>query len=65
VIGQSVPDWVSALGQVAGAVSTFTAVMVALWVARRDGRWRRAEQSDREAGQARLITAEVFKEKLF
>jgi hypothetical protein len=54
-----VPDWVSALGQVAGAAGTFAAVVLALWVARRDGRWRRAEQSDREAGQARLIIADM------
>jgi hypothetical protein len=31
---------------------------VAIWLARRDSRWRRAEQADRDAAQARLIAVE-------
>lgn len=61
-IGPSALDWVSALGQAVGAVGTLLAVVVALWVASRDGRRRRAEQSDRDAGQARLIIADVHRE---
>jgi hypothetical protein len=60
--GPSALDWVSALGQAAGAVGTLAAVVVALWVALRDGRQLRAEQSDRAAGQARLIIADVHRE---
>lgn len=52
----------SAIAQIAGTVGTFAAVAVALWVATRDGRRLRAERSDREAGQARLVIANVHRE---
>ncbi len=55
-------DWVSVVGQLAGVLGTLTAVVVALWVARRDGRRQRVEQSDRDAGQARLVTADVHRD---
>jgi hypothetical protein len=54
-----VVDWVSAGGEVAGAIGTFAAVVVALWVSIRSAQRQRAEQIDREAGQARLITTEL------
>lgn len=60
--GPSVLDWVAVVGQLAGVAGTLAAVTVALWVARRDGRRLRAEQSDREAGQARLVTADVHRQ---
>jgi hypothetical protein len=52
---------VSALGVVAGALGTFAAVVVALWVSNRNTRQQRAEQADREAGQARLIIMDVYR----
>lgn len=54
----SVADWVAAVGQVAGAVFTAVAVGVALHLARRDSKWRKAEQADRDAAQARLVAVE-------
>jgi hypothetical protein len=60
--GPSALDWVSAIAQIAGAFGTLAAVVVALWVASRDGRRLRAELSDREKGQARLIFADVHEE---
>jgi hypothetical protein len=64
--GESVADWVAAIGQVAGALFTAAAVAVALWLAVRESRWRRADQAerdaeriDREAAQARLIAVEA------
>jgi hypothetical protein len=52
----------SAIAQIAGAVGTLAAVVVALWVASRDSHRLQAELSDREAGQARLIIADVHRE---
>lgn len=46
-------------GQLAAAAATVAAVVVALWVAIRDGRQQRAELADRQAAQARLVTAYV------
>jgi hypothetical protein len=60
-ISPAVVDWVSALGEVAGAVGTVAAVVVALWVSNRSMRQQRAEQADREAGQARLITVDFYR----
>jgi hypothetical protein len=60
--GSTALDWLSVITQVAGAAATLAAVVVALWVASRDGRRLRAEQSDREKGQARLIIADVHHE---
>lgn len=59
------PDWLAAWGQTAGAIGTAAAVGVALWLAFRESRWRRADQAerdaeraDRDAAQARLVTVE-------
>jgi hypothetical protein len=49
----------AAIGQAVGAVFTAAAVAVALWLAIREGRWRRAEQADRDAAQARLVTVQA------
>ena len=57
--GPLVTDWLSAIGQVAGAVGTFVAVAVALTIAIRDNRRLAAEIRDREAAPARLVTAVV------
>lgn len=54
-----VADWLAAWGQIGGAVGTVATLCVAIWLARRDNRWRRAEQADRDAAQARLITVEL------
>jgi hypothetical protein len=57
----SVVDWISAVGEVVGAVGTLAAVIVALWLARLDRQRIWAELEDREAGQARLVTFEVVR----
>jgi hypothetical protein len=57
----TVVDWMSAVGEVAGAAATFAAVVVALSVARRSRRAELAEQADRRAGQARLVTAHLHR----
>ncbi|HEV2779966.1 MAG TPA: hypothetical protein VGX25_11270 [Actinophytocola sp.] len=59
--GPAVTDWMSALGEIAGAAGTVAAVAVALLLARRGARRQRIEQADREAGQARLIIAELHR----
>ena len=59
--GPSVLDWVSVVGQLVGTAGTVAAVVLALWIARRDGRRLRAELADRDAGQARLVTADVHR----
>jgi hypothetical protein len=64
-VDASVADVVAAIGQAAGALFTAAAVIVALVLAAREGRWRRAdeaeraaERADRDAAQARLVTVE-------
>lgn len=57
--GPMITDWISAIGQVLGAIGTFAAVAVALAIAIRDNRRLVAEARDREAGVARLVTAMV------
>lgn len=54
----TVADWVGSVGQAAGAIGTFAAVVVALAIARRDGRRAEDDRADREASQARLIVTE-------
>jgi hypothetical protein len=49
-------DAFAAWGQVLGAFGTFCAVVVAIWIATRDGRYRDAERRDNEASHARLIS---------
>jgi hypothetical protein len=48
-------DVFAAWGQVVGAAGTLLAVLVALWIAIRDGRYRDAERRDNEAAHARLL----------
>jgi hypothetical protein len=47
-------DVFAAWGQVVGAAGTLLAVVVAMWIAIRDGRYRDAERRDNEAAHARL-----------
>jgi hypothetical protein len=54
--GQVDADAFAAWGQVLGAFGTFCAVIVAIWIAMRDGRYRDAERRDNEAAHARLIS---------
>lgn len=53
--GQVDTDVFAAWGQVAGAVGTLLAVVVALWIAIRDGRYRDKERRDTEMAHARLV----------
>lgn len=55
----SITDWLSAVGQVVGAVGTLAAVTVALLVSFRDNRRLMSELRDREAATARLVSAVV------
>ncbi|GAA5104042.1 hypothetical protein [Haloechinothrix salitolerans] len=49
----------AAWAQVGGALITFAAVVVALWVAIRDGRHRERDHQEELAGQARTITVDL------
>ncbi|RAS65122.1 hypothetical protein C8D87_105617 [Lentzea atacamensis] len=49
-------DVFAAWGQVIGAAGTLLAVIVAIWIAVRDGRYRDAERRDNEAMHARLVS---------
>lgn len=51
------PDTFGAWGQWAGAIASSLAVVVALGLALAEGRRRRRELADRQAAQARTITA--------
>ncbi|WP_327730873.1 hypothetical protein OG250_38990 [Streptomyces sp. NBC_00487] len=55
----SITDWLSAVGQVAGALGTLAAVVVALLVSFRDNRRLASELRDREASTARLVSAVI------
>lgn len=55
----SAADWLAAWGQIGGALGTVATLSVAIWLARRDSRWRKAEQADRDATQARLLTIDT------
>lgn len=48
-------EWFAAIGQVAGAVATFAAVAVALWIAIADSRRRRREDELRASVSARQV----------
>ena len=63
VLSGDVANWVAAIGQVAGAIGTFAAVVVALAISRRENRALRTEQADRAAAQARLVVSEVRAER--
>jgi catechol 2,3-dioxygenase-like lactoylglutathione lyase family enzyme len=52
-------DWFSAVTGATGTLGAIAAVIIAVWVARRDGRTQRAEQADRDAAQARLVSTEL------
>lgn len=56
LVGAVAPDVIAAWGQVLGAAGTFVAVIVAIWIAIRDGRYRDAERRDNEAVHARLVS---------
>lgn len=49
-------DVFAAWGQVIGAAGTLLAVVVALWIAIRDGRYRDTERRDNEAAHARFVS---------
>lgn len=49
-------DVFAAWGQVIGAAGTLLAVVVAMWIAIRDGRYRDAERRDNEAAHARFVS---------
>jgi large-conductance mechanosensitive channel len=51
-------DWAGAWGQIVGAVGTFIAVAVALWIAIRETTARRREGDERARAQARLVVVE-------
>src|SRR5947209_7244757 len=53
------PDWWGAAGQWAGAVGTVAAVVVALWIAIRDGRLARADRAKREQRERQEQAAKV------
>jgi hypothetical protein len=50
-------DVFAAWGQVIGAAGTLLAVVVAMWIAIRDGRYRDAERRDNELAHARVVSA--------
>jgi hypothetical protein len=52
-------DWISALGGAIGTLGAVAAVITAIWVARRDTLFQRAERADRDAAQARLVSTEL------
>lgn len=51
----STADWVAAIGQVAGALFTFVAVVVALWIAISDSRRRDRDEETRAKANARMV----------
>jgi hypothetical protein len=55
------PDWVAAVGQVAGAFFTFLAVVVALSSGHKAQKLRDQDRRERDSAQTRLITFEVVK----
>jgi hypothetical protein len=55
----NVTDWLSAWGQIAGAVATFAAVVVALWIAVRDERRIEQNRLDEAHGEAAMAVAEM------
>lgn len=57
-MGAEAAEWISAIGQGLGAIATAVAVIVALRIANRESRWRREDQADRDAAQARTVTVE-------
>ncbi|WP_445184568.1 hypothetical protein ACTXG6_40350 [Pseudonocardia sp. Cha107L01] len=56
---QWLADWIAGIGQAAGAVGTFVAVVVALGAGRRAQRLRDEDRADRDAAQARMISVHV------
>ena len=53
------PDWWGAAGQWAGGVGTIAAVVVALWIAIRDGRLARADRRERDLRERQEQAAKV------
>lgn len=61
-LAQNAPTTVHWVAAFISAISTLFAivtVIVAIWVARRDSRVQRADRADRDAAQARLVSAEL------
>lgn len=56
-------EWFSAAGSALGTLGAVAAVLIALSVARRDGRVQRADRADRDAAQARLVSTELRHEQ--
>jgi hypothetical protein len=54
--GQVDTEVFAAWGQVIGAAGTLLAVVVAMWIAIRDGRYRDAERRDNEMAHARVVS---------
>ncbi|WP_103348046.1 hypothetical protein [Amycolatopsis sp. CA-128772] len=53
------PDWWGASGQWAGGIGTIAAVVVALWIAIRDGRLARADRRERDLRERQEQAAKV------
>src|SRR3954453_5266024 len=57
--GPNIADSIAAVGQVLGAIFTAATAAVVVWLGNRDRRWRLADQADRDAAQARLVTVDM------
>ncbi len=55
----NVADWISAIGQATGSLFTAVAVGVALWLAVRDRKWRRADAETAKAERKQLAVAQA------
>ncbi|USQ89880.1 hypothetical protein NFX46_40040 (plasmid) [Streptomyces phaeoluteigriseus] len=53
------PDWWTIGTNICVATATFAAVVVALWVAIRDGRRQDKDRLERESSQAKLVTCDA------
>ena len=51
----NIADWISSIGQAAGALFTAVAVVVALWISHRDSRQRAKDEHAKSRAQAKLV----------